>query len=300
MNYAVSSFPGGCRPSRAGLIWLMVLAVLFGLTSSCDSTRDPSQEQAGARSYVEIDHIRIPLFPNSTEQFNYTRSWFAEKEKKRAALQAFIQLYPDQREKCGLAALDLAYLQLGSDYRFAPPKFYFTALTSYQAIVAEYVDQPSIMAKALWYIGWISSDLLHDRKRGLEVYHKIVRQYPREPVSPLPPAPWVSLIYPREGDDGTVAAQTEGSSWAALALVEIIQQSEDGEAGWQAFTRLWQEYPDDIATGFGLKVVLQRRYQVDEALPIADQFMKSNWSNIHLLADIRKEIRAITSAEGAK
>lgn len=275
------------------------LIVLLFLCTACDTGPRQQQQADGAPSYLEIDTIRIPIFSTSEEQFNYTLSWFAERTKKRAALQAYRQLYPEQKRNCGLAALDLAYLQLGSDYRFAHEKAYFAALASYNSILEEFVDYPQIMAKALWYIGWISMDLLYDRKRGLEAYRQVVREYPREPVSLLPPAPWVSIIYPQDDLENAAAAMPSGRSWAALALVEIIKHTEDAETGWQAFLRLWQEYPEDIATGFGLRVVLRRQYHVDEVLPMARRFMDSNLSNIHLLSDIRKEVKAVISAEGA-
>ncbi|MDJ0622927.1 MAG: hypothetical protein QNJ17_08165, partial [Desulfocapsaceae bacterium] len=158
---------------------------------------------------------------------------------------------------------------------------------------------PQIMAKALWYTGWISMDLLYDRQRGLEAYHQVVSGYPREPVLLLPPAPWVSIIYPQDDLENATSLKPSGRNWAALALVEIIKHTEDAEVGWQAFSQLWQEYPEDVATGFGLRIVLRRRYHVEEALLMARSFMDNKLYNIHLLSDIRKEVKAITSGEGA-
>jgi len=208
-------------------------------------------------------------------------------------------LYPENKRYCGLAALDLAYLQLGDDYRFAYDEAYFNALDAYATILAEYTEFPEIIAKALWYIGWISTDLLYDRQKGLASYRRVVDEYPRERVSLLPPAPWVSLIYPQENSGENALQEPPGNSWAALALVEIIKHTEDPEAAWASFNRLWHEYRDDVATGFALRHVLRRRYHVKETRLMAKQFMEKNLSNLHLLGDIRREIMAIDSGDGA-
>ena len=283
-----------------GMLYLIVLTALFFLPlSGCKDSSPEQQVPTKQQGAVLIDEIAIPILPSSEEQFNYTRSWFAEKQVKRAALQAYIQLHPENRRNCGLAALDLAYLELGDDYRFASDMAYFKALDAYNAILAEYAGFPEIMAKALWYIGWISTDLLYDREKGLSSYRRVVEEYPMERVSLLPPAPWVSIIYPREDPGENAARLPPGNSWAALALVEIIKHTEDPEAAWTSFLRLWHDYRNDVAIGFALRHVLRRRYHVNESRVMAVEFMEQNLSNIHILSDIRREIKAIDSSKGA-
>jgi len=278
----------------------VVLTMLFSLLlSGCKDLSPEQQTSPELQQSVVIDEITIPVLPGSEEQFNYTRSWFAEKEVKRAALEAYIRLYPDNKKYCGMAALDLAYLQLGDDYRFASDEAYYSALDSYNAILVEYANFPEIMAKALWYIGWISTDLLYDRQKGLAMYLRVVEEYPTERVSLLPPAPWVSIIYPQAEPDKNAVQKSPGNSWAALALAEIIKHTEDPESAWTSFTHLWRDYRNDVATGFALRHVLRRRYHVNETRMMAVEFMEQNLSNLHILGDIRKEILAIDSSKGA-
>jgi hypothetical protein len=286
--------------SRKIVLWFVVLALLLFLPfSGCKDLPPEQQNSTVKQGSVVIDEIAIPILPSSEEQFNYTRSWFAEKQVKRAALKAYIQLYPDNKKYSGLAALDLAYLQLGDDYRFAYDEAYFNALDSYNGILADYANFPEIMAKALWYIGWISTDLLYDRQKGLASYRRVVEEYPGERVSLLPPAPWVSIIYIQDGPGENSVQETPGNSWAALALLEIIKHTEDPEAAWVSFTRLWHDYRNDVATGFALRHILRRRYHLNETREMAMEFMEQNLSNLHILSDIRREIKAIDSSKGA-
>ncbi len=285
---------------RMNVLCGIALTILFFLPlSGCKDLPSEKKISIEQQNTVVIDEIAIPVLPSSKEQFNYTRSWFSDGNVKRAALKAYIQLYPDNEKECGMAALDLAYLQLGDDYRFASDEAYYSALDSYNMILAGYADFPEIMAKALWYIGWISTDLLYDRQKGLASYWKVVEKYPRERVSLLPPAPWVSIIYPQADPDGNTVQDPPGNSWAALALVEIIKHTEDPEAAWTFFIRLWHDYRNDMATGFALRHVLRRRYHVNETIVMANEFMERNLSNIHLLSDIRREIMAMDSNRGA-
>lgn len=274
--------------------------VLLLVMAGCDGRTSGDPPAVEEQATIVIDGIGVPVFSTAEEQLNYTRSWFAEKDGKRAALKALIALHPRKRELCGLASLELAYMRLGDDYRFAHENGAFDALASYDDILAEYADFPEIMAKALWYKGWISIDLLYDRQAGLAAYRRLVRQYPHQQILPLPAAPWVSLIYPGEAQgDGATDIRME-NSWAALALVEIIKHTEKSDAAWETFVRLWREYRHDVATGFALRLVLRRRYHVKEALVMANRFMAESSSNDHLSGDIRREILAIQGDNKAR
>ncbi len=277
------------------LILLTMVAVAF---SGCRDQPAEFQSTEETQDSVVIDGIIIPILPSSEEQFNYTHSWFAGKQVERAALQAYIQLYPENKRNCGLAALDLAYLELGEDYRFASDEAYYRALEAYNLILTEYTDFPEIMAKALWYRGWIFTDLLYDRQKGLASYRRVAEEYPHESVSLLPPAPWVSIIYPMEEHGDNAGSEQQGNSWAALALLEIVKHTEEPDAAWESFEMLWENYGDDVATGFALKHVLKRQYHADEAKAMASEFMEKNLSNIFILSDLRRGINAIESARG--
>ena len=81
-------------------------------------------------------------------------------------------------------------------------------------------------------------------------------------------------------------------------MLEIIKHSNDREEAWLAFDNLWNNYRQDKATGFALKVFLKQRSHVDEVLERARQYMEKNFSNVHILGDIQKEINALTGTSG--
>lgn len=277
---------------------VVLVGLLFFSFSGCKNPGPEHQAKTKNKNVVIVNEIAVPVLHSSEEQFNYTRSWFADKQVKRAALKAYTQLYPDNKKYCGMAALDLAYLQLGDDYRFASDKAYFNALDSYNVILVDYAAYPEIMAKAFWYIGWISTDLLYDREKGLAAYWRVVEEYPQERVFLLPPAPWVSIIYPQQEPGENAELEPPGNSWAALALLEIIKHTEDRKVVWASFKRLWRDYRNDVATGFALRHMLRRRYHVNETKVMAEEFMEKNLTNLHILSDIREEILAIESSKG--
>lgn len=294
-----------CRPQRTCKkilfclyrnvpMWLLLFLIFTGCNDSSIQQYPPAENQ----KFLEIDEIKVPVFNTAEEQLNYTRSWFAETQDKRAALRAFRRLYPEEKKSSGVAALELAYLQLGNDFRFALEHDCFAAIKDYREILMEYQEFDAISAKALWYIGWIYANLLNDKEKGIDHYVELANKYPAEQVSLLPPAPWVSIIYEADETINTALYNQQMNHWAALALLEILKHSEDGEQAWQAFDTLWQKYRQDKATGFALKVILKKRVQVEKALARARQYMEKDFSNVHILGDIQKEINAIAGSGG--
>ncbi len=294
MNNRVDSSSIQSNPTVLLLLFLLVSNLFFGCK---DRPAEPQNTQAEQAS-IEISGFQIPVFSSAGEQLNYTRAWFAKIQEKRAALQAFIKLYPQEMRYCGLAALDLAYLQLGSDFRFAEEYAGFAAIKAYRAILDTYIKLPEIMAKAHWYIGWIYTDLLKDTKKGIDEYQQLVSNYPEESVTLLPPAPWVSIIYQTDANVNITLSNKPVNNWAALALVEIIRHTDDEEIAWGAYQKLWGSYRDNVVTGFGLKFMLQKRFHIEETLIMAYQYMEKEFSNVHILGDIQKEINDITAAKG--
>ena len=277
---------------------VLMCFLLFCLLVGCNDSSIQQYSSAESQEFIEIDEINVPVFSTAEEQLNYTRSWFAETQEKRSALRAFRRLYPEEKKSSGVAALELAYLQLGNDFRFALEHDCFAAIKDYREILVEYQEFDEISAKALWYIGWIYSNLLNDKEKGINHYIELANTYPREQVSLLPPAPWVSIIYEADETINTALYNQQMNHWAALALFEIIQHSGDADQAWQAFDTLWQKYRQDKATGFALKVILKRRFQVEKALARARQYMEKDFSNVHILGDIQKEINTIAGSGG--
>ncbi len=274
--------------------YLLLLSVFTGCSESSVDELLSRKEQ----SFIEVGETKVPVFTTAVEQLNYTRSWFADIQEKRAALQAFSQLFPQERKMKGVAALDLAYLQLGNDFRFAPEHSCFAAIKDYRIILSEYKDIDEISAKALWYIGWIYTNLLNKKEKGLTTFAELVEMYPEENVSLLPPAPWVSIIYEADESINTALYNRPVNHWAALALLEIVKHSGNGEEAWNAFEVLWLNYRQDKATGFALKAILKRRSHTAEALERARQYMEKDFSNVHILGDIQQEINTITGTDG--
>lgn len=276
----------------------LLFLLLFSVLSGCDESTVKNFPSTGQRDFIDIGEIRIPVFITAEEQLNYTRSWFADIQEKRAALQAFHQLFPEAKKLGGVAALELAYLQLGNDFRFTLEHASFAAIKDYRRILEEYREFDNISVKALWYIGWIYSNLLGDSTKGIAHFTELVENYPNEKVMLLPPAPWVSIIYEADDTINTALYNQPVNHWAALALLEIIKHSNDSEEAWLAFDSLWHNYRQDKATGFALKAILKQRSHVDEVLERARQYMEKNFSNVHILGDIQKEINALTDTSG--
>ncbi|MEE4240577.1 MAG: tetratricopeptide repeat protein [Desulfopila sp.] len=271
----------GFLPWPLGALLLLLVTLLF----SCSEMPSEGSGVDEEPHLIEIDGLQLPVFGTAEEQLNYTRSWFAETDAKKAALQALLHLYPESRRYCALAELDLAYLELGDDYRFAPRRTAFAAIKAYRNVVQRYPDFPDISAKAYWYIAWIYSDLLNDRHRGIKYYQRVADTFPDEEVTLLPSAPWFSIIYP-DRERSTLLSPQE-NYWAALALVEIIRYTENDETAWNSFQQLWQNYRKTVSTGVGLRLILERQGAVGEVREMAHEFLQNDFSNVHLLGDIQ-------------
>jgi len=272
------------------LSWSLLFCLLLAVCIGCHDTElDGSKEHQGGR-VIDMDGIAVPVFDTSAEQLNYTRSWFADRAEKRAALQAFLHLFPEKEQSCGMAALDLAYLELGDDYRLSREHEGLTAIKAYTDIAADYEDIPQVSAKAYWYIGWIYADLLGKRQKGMEYYRLVAEKYPEERVFLLSPTPWVSIISTGGGAMNTALNTPPRNTWAALALMEILRNSGDEDLAWSAFVRLWRQYRHSSATGFGLLLILKRRIRIDQSLKMAEEYLDMDSSNVHIQGDIQRLI----------
>lgn len=289
-----------CSRRLSGLpavLWFSFFICIF--LFACNENPPDSSVIPPKPAFIEIDDIQVPVFATAVEQINYTRSWFARIQERRAALEAFIVLFPEEKRYCGLASLDLAYLHLGGDYRFAHEYSCFAAIKAYKAILERYREFGDIVVKAHWYIGWIYSDLLNDKEKGVKKYQEIVQHYPHEKVTLLSPAPWVSIIYQTDENVNIALSDRPVNKWAALALVEIIRYAQSEAIAWSAFLELWQNYRENVVTGFGLKVMLQRRFHTGDILKLAREYMEKEFSNVYILGDIQKEINDISRMEGS-
>ncbi len=276
---------------------ILIVMFLFCF-SACKNNESDQSSLTPTRATLQINDVQVPIFPTAKEQLNYTHSWFARLTEKRVALQAFISLYPQEKRLCGLAALDLAYLELGGDYRFALQHDGFAAIKAFTAILNDYGEFPEIAAKAHWYIGWIYSDVVGEKEKGLEHYQVIAEKFPLEKIVLLPPASWVSIIYQNETVATTSMQKGRSSYWAALALLEIVRNSANADTAWEAMKTLWQNYRDNIATGSALRLMLKRRFHVHQIAQMTGAYMENDFSNVYLLSDLQKELNAIAEGKG--
>lgn len=167
-----------------------------------------------------------------------------------------IDQFPAAREVRALAEMELAYLTLGTDYRFAMPEQCRMAIEAYRQVVVNYTDLPAVCAKANWYIGWILADLLNERHEAATYFLAIIETYPDAKLSLAPPVPWVSLVLPRSEDQPQTVYDRPSHIWGSLALLELIRISDTEVDKWLAFTKLYTRYPRSLATAYAMRELL--------------------------------------------
>lgn len=240
------------------LLFLLFLLVLLLPFAACQSS--PVAERADEKSYrlFPVDGHLVPVFATPEEQLTYARSSFDEVPEKRAALKAIEVIHPAARLHAAMAALELAFLELGDDYRQAGGDQCTLAKLNYLELLKKYSDLPAIAAKALWYLGWISCDLQNDRQQGIAYYQQLITLYPNEILSFLAPAPWLT-IHPADPDRKQHAAYPKAElTWADIAHLEIIRNTSVREQAWQSFTAIQQAGGDDVFKASALKILVER------------------------------------------
>lgn len=280
-----------------------MLAMLMLLSlPGCKQTQTSSVLMANRKtlSVVQVGGFQVPVFPTAEEQLNYTHSWFESLEEKKAALVAVARFFPKATEQKGAAALDLAYLTLGRDYRLATTENCKEAIDRYQQIVKEFHDLPQICAKATWYIGWISCDLLRDCRKGLTMYRTVVNNYPDERLNLTPTVPWVTFIIPKNSavkEDQTTAIPL----WADLARIEIIRHADTAATAEKAFFEIWNGDRNKQVEGIALKLLLQRPDLRRKIVPYAETYLQQTSVDTALQNDIRSVLaRLRQQSEGGR
>jgi len=235
---------------------------------------------------VYFKGFNIPRFPTAQGQLNFAKSWFAHGSEKRAALRIVSKLFPRARLQCGNAALVLAYMNMGDDYRFAAKKDFLKAITDYRKILDQYSDQPVIMAKAHWYLGWIHCDLLSEKTKGIVHFKIIASHYPGVTMELSSPVPWVSLVYPLNPVREKKTIQTPEKHWAGIALLEIIRHAPTPAEAITAFDALWAGYKNSVETGFALKIMLENPLLTGHIRSRLPLFLARNIANPYLAEEL--------------
>lgn len=238
---------------------------------------------------IEFNGYMIPLFSTAAEQLGYTRSRIADINEKEAALELVLNRFAQDTHTCALARLDLAYLILGVDYRLADPDACRRALAQYHQITRTYTGLPGVCAKAYWYMGWIYTDLLSDKNRGLAMYRQVIDRYASELITIESPVPWLRFVYPQRIEKTVSTHKRQHYTWANLALLEVVKTNDDPTQCHSALMTLWSRKPTGPAFGLALLSALQAdNFNNDETVAhIAREYIQQNSTNRALIRDIK-------------
>ena len=266
-------------------IFTVILFFGFLLNSCSEDTVSLSLVQSEL-PHINFQGFNIPEFPTAKGQLNCAKSGFVDSKEKKAALEIISSLFPQSRLQCGNAALNLAYMKLGHDYRFADYTDFENTVTSYHEVIKNYSNFPQILAHAYWYLGWINCDLLNLKKRGMKYFWHLVNTWPETKMGISSPVPWVSLVYPsKEKSDQAVNSRTN-VHWAGLALLEIIRHAENKDESLKAFDLLWKDYKESSLTGLALNLMLQKKELKNEITSFVKPYLELNVANKYLARQI--------------
>ena len=275
----------------------MLLLVALFLVAACEPSTGSKQQSETKISYLILDGYYIPKLDNAEEQLAYGRASFEDFEEKLAALEAVTRLHPAARMYGGMAALEMAYLSLGADYRLAKHNQCYLAAEKYRNILNEYVDFPEIRAKALWYLGWISCDLLGKTQQAIAYFQQIVSLYPQEQLSILPPPPWLS-IYLNGNDRGPLPIFPKPAlKWSDIAHLEIIRLTPDSDLAWQSYMTLGTAHPGSAITGQALKLLSIHHGTSAKVESAIRKYLENDSSEKMLKKDLLLQLTAIRQQE---
>jgi len=264
---------------------IFLICILTLLAGCAEQSGEPEGTHRAVQR-ADYNGFSIPLFSTATAQFNYAKSLLANPEVKAAALRVLIERFPENRREMGEARLELAYMQLGDDFRLADHAACRRALKDYAAIAGEFSDLPAVFTKALWYRGWIHADLLDEKEKGIAIYSDLAEKYPGHSFSRISPVPWLDLIFPNPRTEPYTADDRHTHSWAGLALSEIVRLADDNTRRTAAFEKLWREHRGNLATGYALREILKRSDSPGELSQKIFTFIELNTVNPALNRDL--------------
>ena len=265
------------------VLWILMCAVFLSSCTDAPSTRSFGKSELETQNY---HGFHIPVFPTAQGQLNYARSGFPDPKEKKAALNFVIEKFPASDDACGSAALTLAYMHLEPDYRFALQLDFNKALQDYKTIINTFKDEPRVLVKAHWYIGWIYCDILADVDKGLPYYKHIVENYPDLEMGISSPVPWVSLVYSLSVHENQSKKAKVKKHWASLSLLEIIRHTRDETETRAAFDLLWKKYRHSVTTGLAIRMMLDRPELIDKVQPHIEPYLAMNVANTYLAREI--------------
>ncbi len=273
---------------------ILCMLLFFLITLLLNSCSDESTSLSFSGSELEtisFQGFKIPQFPTAQGQLNYAKSGFPDSEEKKAAFEIISYLFPEAETECGNAALYLAYMNFGYDYRFAEREDYYNAIKAYHDVINSYKEHPQLLVKAYWYLGWIHCDLLREKEVGTQYFWHIVNTYPDIKIGISSPVPWVSLVYPLTIKGVQPAKDKAEKQWAGIALLEIIRHDNGKIEVSKAFDILWNKYRHTIPTRIAIKLMLRDGRYAQEVLPYVEEHLAINIANPYLAKEIKKRAR---------
>lgn len=282
----IRSYSGTRLGSLARVALAVVCAAVLLQCGGGDSGVHEANRSDLPRSEMHNGYA-IPLFEAPDDQLRHARAWFSDTQEKRAALEVLIERFPDARSVRAEAELELAYLSLGADHRFATPTECRDAVDRYRQVLSDYADIPAICAKANWYIGWILADLLLEHRKAVPYFQAIVHRYPQAALNLKSPVPWVSLVLPQIAQRPHTVADQPDIYWAGIALLELVRIGEHEADRWSAFQKLYSEYPRSPATGFAMRELLNSSGSLArKAAPLAQAYLDAGFFSRPLAREI--------------
>lgn len=243
--------------TRDILFFVVVLIAYGAIFIQCKGeAMGGAETKAASPISVVRGGFTIALLETPEAQLRHAQTRFADPREKKASLEVVIDQFPAAREVRASAEMQLAYLILGVDYRFATSEQCRMAIEAYRQVLVAHADLPAVCAKANWYIGWILADLLNQRREAANYFFAILETYPETKLSLKPPVPWVSLVLPRSEDRPQTVYDRPTIFWGSLALLELIRISDTEVEKWLAFTKLYARYPTSLATAYAMRELL--------------------------------------------
>ncbi len=244
---------------------------------------------------ILFENVSLPVYDSAQEQIAYAYSLPTGSEAQKNGFRFVAERFSANRSVCAQALLQVAYLELGADYRLADDETCRRGLKRYAEIARIYADLPVARAKALWYMAWIHTDLLGEIDQGLRLYRQLVAEYAEGMPRPEEPTPQVSFIYPeaRKQAEGGIHA----SSWPALAQLEIIKNDQDRDKQIQALDQLLAREPNSQAAGLSLLFLLKNQAGDEKIIRPARTFIQGKNVSPTLAGDIHKVLLKVTRAK---
>ena len=278
------------------LVWLILL-------NGCrpEAPREPAPRTDNTKK-AEVNGFTIPVYSSAAEQLVYAQSRINNLREKETALRLVLDRFPQDRYACTQARLNLAYLTLGADYRLADPAMCREALARYRQIIRTYDDLSGVCAHAYWYMGWIYTALLGDKNNGMAMYRIVADRYPSEQTAGESPVSWLKLMYPNRPDKSLSSPDQQRFSWAALALLEIVKNTENTVQRSRALLELWGLEKSGPATGRAILSVLRSTSSNTDAdaLRMAHAYIQHDFSRSVLIRDIESALNRCRSGEISK